>query len=69
MGRPQLDRDVFARGAPEPIAEIKQPEWSATLYDLLAAYATQRQRTCCRACASRSAPCGRSPRRAPRWSA
>ena len=35
MGRPQLNRDMFARGAPEPIAEIKQPEWSATLYDLL----------------------------------
>jgi segregation and condensation protein A len=42
MGRPQLNRDVFARGAPEPIAEIKQPEWSATLYDLLSAYAQQR---------------------------
>src|SRR4029077_11475970 len=42
MGRPQLDRDIFARGAPEPIAEIKQPEWSATLYDLLTAYASQR---------------------------
>ena len=35
MGRPQLNRDVFARGAPEPIDEIKQPEWTATLYDLL----------------------------------
>ena len=35
MGRPQLNRDIFARGLPEPIAEIKQPEWSATLYDLL----------------------------------
>ncbi len=43
MGRPQLDRDVFARGAPEPIAEIKQSEWTATLYDLLTAYAVQRQ--------------------------
>ena len=43
MGRPQLNRDIFARGAPEPIAEIKQPEWSATLYDLLSAYAAQRQ--------------------------
>src|SRR5581483_1963896 len=43
MGRPQLDRDVFARGAPEPIAEIKQPEWTATLYDLLSSYARQRQ--------------------------
>src|SRR6185437_10202270 len=42
MGRPQLNRDVFARGLPEPIAEIKQPEYSATLYDLLSAYAQQR---------------------------
>jgi segregation and condensation protein A len=45
MGRPQLNRDVFARGAPEPIAEVKQAEWSATLYDLLTAYATQRSRS------------------------
>ena len=45
MGRPQLNRDIFARGAPEPIAEIKTPEWSATLYDLLTAYSSQRQRT------------------------
>ena len=45
MGRPQLDRDIFARGAPEPIAEIKQPEWTATLYDLLTAYAVQRQQS------------------------
>ncbi|HVX92047.1 MAG TPA: ScpA family protein [Xanthobacteraceae bacterium] len=42
--RPQLDRDVFERGDPEPIAEIKRPEWSATLYDLLSAYASERQR-------------------------
>ncbi len=45
MDRPQLNRDVFARGAPEPIAEIKRSEWSATLYDLLSAYATRRQRS------------------------
>ncbi len=45
MERPQLNRDVVARGAPEPIAEIKQPEWTATLYDLLSAYAQQRART------------------------
>ncbi len=45
MERPQLGRDVFARGLPEPIAEIKTPEWSATLYDLLTAYASQRQRS------------------------
>jgi segregation and condensation protein A len=42
--RPLLGRDVFARGDPQPIAEIKRPEWSATLYDLISAYATERQR-------------------------
>ena len=45
MGRPQLNRDIFSRGAPEPIAEVKQPEFTATLYDLLTAYATQRSRS------------------------
>jgi segregation and condensation protein A len=44
LGRPQLDRDVFVRGQPEPIAHIKHPQWSATLYDLLSAYAQQRQK-------------------------
>jgi segregation and condensation protein A len=44
VARPQLDRDVFGRGAPEPIIDIKRPEWTATLYDLLTAYATQRQK-------------------------
>jgi segregation and condensation protein A len=43
MNRPQLGRDVFERGQPEPIAEIKRPQWSATLYDLLSAYASRRQ--------------------------
>ena len=43
--RPQLGREVFGRGAPEPIADIKRPEWTATLYDLLTAYATQRQKS------------------------
>ena len=33
--RPQLERDMFSRGDPEPIAQIKHPQWSATLYDLL----------------------------------
>jgi segregation and condensation protein A len=41
--RPQLGRDVFDRGDPEPIAEIKRPQYTATLYDLLSAYAAQRQ--------------------------
>src|SRR5690242_1131788 len=43
MNRPQLGRDVFQRGQPEPIAEIKHPQWSATLYDLLSVYASRRQ--------------------------
>jgi segregation and condensation protein A len=43
MNRPQLGRDIFERGQPEPIAEIKRPQWSATLYDLLSAYASRRQ--------------------------
>src|SRR5437588_9647569 len=29
--RPQLNREVFARGAPEPIRDITHPEWTATL--------------------------------------
>ena len=44
LNRPQLGREVFARGLPEPIAEIKKPEWSATLFDLLSAYSVQRQK-------------------------
>jgi segregation and condensation protein A len=43
MQRPQLQRDIFRRGDPEPIADIKHPQWTATLYDLLSAYAKQRQ--------------------------
>jgi segregation and condensation protein A len=45
MARPQLGRDVFGRGQPEPIAHVKHPQWSATLYDLLSAYAAQRQKS------------------------
>ena len=44
MARPQLNRDVFGRGDPEPVADIKHPQWSATLYDLLSVYAVQRQK-------------------------
>ncbi len=43
MNRPQLMRDIYPRGQPETIAEIKNPRWTATLYDLLTAYAVQRQ--------------------------
>ena len=41
--RGQLGREFFARGAPEPA--IKAPStFTGSLYDLLAAYATQRQK-------------------------
>ena len=43
MTRPQLQRDIFMRGQPEAIAEIKHPKFTATLFDLLSAYAVQRQ--------------------------
>ena len=43
MNRPQFQRDIFPRGNPETIAEIKHPKFTATLYDLLTAYSTQRQ--------------------------
>jgi segregation and condensation protein A len=45
MERPQLGRDIFGRGDPEPITDIKHPQWTATLYDLLSAYAVQRQKS------------------------
>ena len=41
--RDRLGRDVFARAAPEPIEIIKHGEFTATLYDLLTAYAAMRQ--------------------------
>lgn len=44
MNSNRLGRDVFARGAPEHIEVIKKSTFSATLYDLLTAYANQRQR-------------------------
>jgi len=44
FARPQLGRDVFARGAPEPIARMSAIVYEASLYDLLAAYARQTQK-------------------------
>ena len=44
ISRNRLGRDFFARGNPEPIVVDRQKEYSATLYDLLSAYANQRQR-------------------------
>jgi segregation and condensation protein A len=44
MARPQLGRDVFARGAPEGLPKVLRSVYEATLYDLLKAYGDQRQR-------------------------
>ncbi|WP_416208025.1 segregation and condensation protein A [Chelativorans sp. M5D2P16] len=44
VNRNRLGRDVFARGMPEPVVVQKRSDYSATLYDLLTAYAGQRQR-------------------------
>jgi segregation and condensation protein A len=44
LARPQLGRDVFARGEPEDIVMVKKPLWEATLHDLLSAYARQREK-------------------------
>ena len=44
VNRNRLGRDIFQRGDPETVVVEKQNEWSATLYDLLTAYASQRQR-------------------------
>ena len=41
--RNRLGRDVFTRGAPEPVEVVRRSEFSATLYDLLSAYAARRQ--------------------------
>lgn len=44
VNRNRLGRDVFARGMPEMVIIEKRNTYSASLYDLLTAYAQQRQR-------------------------
>ena len=45
MTRRRLDRDVFARGLPEQVKVNRDTTYTATVYDLLKAYAEQRKRT------------------------
>ena len=45
MTRHRLGRDVFGRGDPEPIVALADRRWEASLYDLLTAYAQQRQKS------------------------
>jgi segregation and condensation protein A len=44
LARDRLDRDVFARGAPEPILVVRTRKHADTMYDLLTAYSQQRVR-------------------------
>ena len=44
VNRPRLGRDMFLRGKPEGISIIRHARFQASLYDLLTAYAQQRQR-------------------------
>jgi segregation and condensation protein A len=42
--RNRLGRDVFARGMPEPVVVTRTPNWEASIFDLLSAYARERQK-------------------------
>lgn len=44
VNRNRLGRDIFARGMPETVVVEMTSTYSASLYDLLTAYAAQRQR-------------------------
>jgi segregation and condensation protein A len=39
MGRDQLGRDFFVRGLPENVTRVRKTAWTATLLDLMQAYA------------------------------
>ncbi len=45
MTRNLLGRDLFSRGAPEGVRVIRTPRYYADVFDLLRAYAHQRERT------------------------
>jgi len=44
MARPALGRDVFARGAPDPLPIVTQASYQVSLYELLSAYGAIRGR-------------------------
>ncbi|WP_209010707.1 ScpA family protein [Labrenzia sp. PHM005] len=44
LARSRAGRDVFFRGEPETMSVEHKSIWDASIYDLLSAYATQRQR-------------------------
>src|SRR2546421_11473749 len=44
MGRPQVGRDLYLRGAPEGLPTIDRPVYELSLYELLTAYAEGHRR-------------------------
>src|SRR3569833_1786090 len=44
MNRPLLGQSIFMRGAPEAVQVLRISRWEASLFDLLKAYAMQRER-------------------------
>ena len=44
MNRPRLGFQIYPRGAPEPMEISRHAIWEASLYDLLKAYSSQRER-------------------------
>jgi segregation and condensation protein A len=45
MTRPRLGFQVYTRGEPDPITVTRKHLWEASLYDLLKAYTSQRERS------------------------
>jgi len=45
MGRDRVGRDVFARGWPEGLKLVRKTAWTATAFDLFAAYGRVKART------------------------
>ncbi|WP_300975443.1 ScpA family protein [Sphingomonas sp. LHG3406-1] len=45
MARDRLGRDVFLRGAPEGLRQVRKAKWEASLFDLAAAYGLVRARS------------------------
>jgi len=68
MARPQLKRDVVRSRRPGAVADIKHPQWTATLYDLLSPMRRSASAARCRMCDLRRGRSGRWRRRVRRWS-
>ena len=68
MNRPQFQRDIFPRGNPEAIAESDIRNTRRPCSICSPPMPCNASSACWPACISPSVRCGRSPKRAPRWS-